>query len=757
MGIQGLLPQLKPIQNPVTLSRYEGQILGIDGYAWLHRSAYSCAHELALGKPTEKYLQFFIKKISMLRNFKIEPYFVFDGGSISVKKDTELKRRQKRLENKAIAERLWNSGDKTHAMEYFQKCVDITPEMAKCIIDYCKINRIKYVVAPFEADSQMVYLEKHGLIDGIISEDSDLLIFGCRKLITKLNDFGECIEICSDDFKQLRDKFPLYNMSLEAMRTMVALAGCDYTDGLPKIGLVRAIKLVQRFNKMEKIINHIKLEGKIDVPSKFYEEYELANYSFQFQRVYCPERKIIVPLNDIPEKYLTIPNIANKIAKSIGQPIHLISKEHFCGVDPEDIDHELHRRIAIGELNPYDYKKRLINREHTLELTTTKSEIVQNDKRIMNRSVLNKPKTRPIESFFGINRIKREITPLRSNTTMGTVSRVVPDMSSVPVGTANSIYQERRYFSTSDKIKESLHRQESKTDRVINNRLLTVRAKRSISVDEQVGHTVSTTTSKFFAMSRQEMKQCSSSTSGAKIVQHDRQRSLVRDSEVETEVPESMVSTQISTRPVLSSSSSNASAHATYEDESASDLSENDGTIDQDEEDVSLDTIREECKPRKLIGSKNLLESFRYDSNGDGEKCRPPFAENDNSANEEKCRPPFTECDANQRVDRVVSDPIQDMKQSLDVLNRRNTNSIVFSVKRSNSSGVMTDSDENTNASSARGIKLTVSRSNSQNEMTEGSITDRKGKITKPTKPVAKINMAKKSISTLAGFAYQGI
>lgn len=160
MGIQGLLPQLKPIQNPVSLRRYEGQTLGIDGYAWLHRASCSCAYELAMGLPTEKYLKFFIKRFNMLKSFGVTPYLVFDGDSINVKQETNKKRREKRQENREIAMRLWQSGNKRNAMDYFQKCVDVTPEMVKCVIDYCKNNGIKYIVAPFEADPQMVYLEK---------------------------------------------------------------------------------------------------------------------------------------------------------------------------------------------------------------------------------------------------------------------------------------------------------------------------------------------------------------------------------------------------------------------------------------------------------------------------------------------------------------------------------------------------------------------------------------------------------------------
>lgn len=38
------------------------------------------------------------------------------------------------------------------------------------------------IVAPYEADAQLAYLTKSGLAQGVITEDSDLLAFGCKKV-----------------------------------------------------------------------------------------------------------------------------------------------------------------------------------------------------------------------------------------------------------------------------------------------------------------------------------------------------------------------------------------------------------------------------------------------------------------------------------------------------------------------------------------------------------------------------------------------
>ena len=41
---------------------------------------------------------------------------------------------------------------------------------------------INYIVAMFEADAQIAFLQMNGIADIAISEDSDLLVFGCDKV-----------------------------------------------------------------------------------------------------------------------------------------------------------------------------------------------------------------------------------------------------------------------------------------------------------------------------------------------------------------------------------------------------------------------------------------------------------------------------------------------------------------------------------------------------------------------------------------------
>lgn len=131
----------------------------------------------------------------MLVHNKIKPYLVFDGGYLPSKAGKEDEREAKRNSSKSKGMAFLRGGNRSQAMDCFQKCIDITPAMALKLIECCKKANIDYVVAPYEADAQLAFLSKHGLCDAVITEDSDLLVFGCKRLIYKMDAFGNGQEV----------------------------------------------------------------------------------------------------------------------------------------------------------------------------------------------------------------------------------------------------------------------------------------------------------------------------------------------------------------------------------------------------------------------------------------------------------------------------------------------------------------------------------------------------------------------------------
>ncbi|CAI6338976.1 unnamed protein product [Periconia digitata] len=298
MGISGLLPLLKSVQKPCSLKKFEGKTIGVDAYGWLHRGTAACAIELAQGKPTTKYVDFAMSRVRMLIHFGITPYIIFDGDYLPSKSGTEKDRAARRKEGKRLGLELLKVGKIAQAQQELQKAVDVTPEMARMLIEELKHHNIQYVVAPFEADSQMVYLEREGIIDGILSEDSDLLVFGAKCLITKLDKYGECIEVNRNHFTACRE-VSLVGWTDADFRRMAILSGCDYLPGIGNMGLKTAHRMLRKHKTVERLVKAGQFDGKLKIPSGYLEDFYQAEKTFLYQWVFCPIAKEIVHLTHL--------------------------------------------------------------------------------------------------------------------------------------------------------------------------------------------------------------------------------------------------------------------------------------------------------------------------------------------------------------------------------------------------------------------------------------------------------------------------
>ncbi|XP_075690627.1 exonuclease 1 isoform X2 [Rhinoderma darwinii] len=197
--------------------------------------------------------------------------------------------------------------------------------MAHDVITAARSEGIDCLVAPYEADSQLAYLNKNGFAQAIITEDSDLLAFGCKTVILKMDKLGNGLEIDQDRFgmcKPLGDVF-----TEEKFRYMCILSGCDYLPSIYGIGLAKASKLLKIANNPDitQVISKIGqyLKTNITVPDGYIEGFIRANNTFLYQLVFDPVKRKLVPLNPyedgIDPKVLSYagPNMGDSVAYQI--------------------------------------------------------------------------------------------------------------------------------------------------------------------------------------------------------------------------------------------------------------------------------------------------------------------------------------------------------------------------------------------------------------------------------------------------------
>ncbi|CAK9171623.1 unnamed protein product, partial [Ilex paraguariensis] len=250
MGIQGLLPLLKSIMVSIHIKELEGCCVAVDTYSWLHKGAFACSRELCKGQPTTKHIDYCMHRVNLLRHYGVRPILVFDGGHLPMKSEQENKRARARKENLDRAMELESNGNSAAAFECYQKAVDISPSVAHELIQVLKQENVGYVVAPYEADAQMTFLAVSKQVDAVITEDSDLIAFGCPRIIYKMDKFGQGVEFRNSMLQQNKD-LNLTGFTKQMLLEMCILSGCDYLQSLPGMGLKRAHALIKKFKSYD--------------------------------------------------------------------------------------------------------------------------------------------------------------------------------------------------------------------------------------------------------------------------------------------------------------------------------------------------------------------------------------------------------------------------------------------------------------------------------------------------------------------------
>jgi exonuclease-1 len=325
MGIEGLLQLLKPITSKTHISNFENKTAAIDVSAWLYKGAYSCSWELGNGLTTYGYLNYPLKMINLLQRHKIKPILVFDGLPIPIKEKTVAKRKDDKKNNRAKAEKLLTEGKRDEAATLFARSIKVKGSMINVVVDVLENIGVKYIVAPYEADAQIAYLVKENIADFAISEDSDLLVYGCENIVFKLDVDGSCENILiektlrnKDYIKDIKEEIvrDLNRLSKERFTELCIVSGCDYLANIPGLGMKKALKLMKYYNLSEtlgKLTFKKQFQGKI--PEKYKESVEMIKFHFMHAKVIDPRTYKMTELNPIPEN--ASPNYYEELGKNL--------------------------------------------------------------------------------------------------------------------------------------------------------------------------------------------------------------------------------------------------------------------------------------------------------------------------------------------------------------------------------------------------------------------------------------------------------
>lgn len=213
--------------------------------------------------------------INIFKFYNIIPVFIFDGKPPDEKKYVLQERKKQKEKNKEKIQELTdilnnisnqNEEEKNNILLNIEKIkrqtIFITREKIEQVKNIIRISGATYYDAPQEADELCSILTIREQVWGCMSEDMDMFIYGCPRIIRYFNIFNRTAKL----YKIKNILFEL-NISFNDFKQICILSGTDYNIYNNKYNLIKSINL---FNEYQQYLS-IHVNKKIYNPLGFIE------------------------------------------------------------------------------------------------------------------------------------------------------------------------------------------------------------------------------------------------------------------------------------------------------------------------------------------------------------------------------------------------------------------------------------------------------------------------------------------------------
>lgn len=281
MGIKSLNDFMRKkcpdVYVDVHISQFRNKKIAIDTSLYMY-------HYKALAG--DNWLNSFLRMILCMRENNVHPIFIYDNGCPKEKlREREKRRESKEKEQERIINielalekyEMYNTVDqilidfqnkrrikpvgflssnntinipeiqnaldkmKSRMFEVTQEDFDKTKEL------FDSFN-IPYMDAYVEAETMCSDLCKQGKVDAVLSEDTDILAYGCPVFLSKFNAYsGECVSIKIDDVLEQLE------LTYEQFLDFCIMCGTDYNDNIKGIGPMNSYRLIQEHKNIDNL------------------------------------------------------------------------------------------------------------------------------------------------------------------------------------------------------------------------------------------------------------------------------------------------------------------------------------------------------------------------------------------------------------------------------------------------------------------------------------------------------------------------
>ncbi len=123
-------------------------------------------------------------------------------------------------------------------------------EVTQTMITECQqlltLFGLPYITAPMEAEAQCAELVSLGLVDGVVTDDSDIFLFGGTRIYKNIFNQAKFVECYL-----LQELTSELGLDRQKMISIAHLLGSDYTEGLTGVGPVTALELLSEFGSLQ--------------------------------------------------------------------------------------------------------------------------------------------------------------------------------------------------------------------------------------------------------------------------------------------------------------------------------------------------------------------------------------------------------------------------------------------------------------------------------------------------------------------------